>query len=146
MALQDQVDVPVQLLAQVFGDPGGQLDEVVAVGQEALVLIEVQRPQAQAELVLAVPDVGAQADVHAQARRVDAEAAALGQLQPLADVFLDRHRDLEILREDHPQAVRVAGLRGEVAGVVVACGIRQRLAPRRLGMPRPESAARRADQ
>src|SRR5690606_33796906 len=123
---QDQVEVPVQLVAQVLGDPGCQLDEGAAAGEQGVVLRQAQRPEAQAELVLAVPGIAPQAQVDAQAVGTGAQAAALGQLQPLADVFLEGHRYAEVARQDAAQAVRVAGLRRQVARPVQLGGIRQR--------------------
>ncbi|MDF9754534.1 hypothetical protein OKW51_001497 [Pseudomonas hunanensis] len=76
--------------------------------------------------MLAVPDVAAQAQVDAQAVGAHAELAAFRQLQPLADVFLQLHRHAEVAGQDAAQAIRVAGLRGQVTGPVQLGGIGQR--------------------
>ncbi|PAV66563.1 hypothetical protein WR25_01164 [Diploscapter pachys] len=123
---ENEVEVPVQFLAQVLGDPRGQLDERLPAGEQGVVLVEGQRAQAQAELVLAVPDVAAQAQVDTQAVGAHAELAAFRQLQPLADVFLELHRHAEVAGQDAAQAIRVAGLRRQVAGPVQLGGIGQR--------------------
>ncbi|KJK14209.1 hypothetical protein UB48_26320 [Pseudomonas sp. 2(2015)] len=89
-------------------------------------MLQAQRPQADAELVLAVPDMAAQAHIHAQLIGARAQAAAFRQLQPLANVFLDAYRHTEVGPENAAQAIRIAGLGGEVAAVVQLGGIRQR--------------------
>jgi len=73
--------------------------------------------------VLAVPHMAAQAEVHAEPVGADPDATALGQFEPLADVFFDLYRQAEVLAKDRLQAIRVAGLRRQVAAVMQLCRV-----------------------
>jgi len=99
--IQAQSHIPIEIEVTVQTDPVDQPRQLCAAGQECFVLRQRQRAEMNAETVLAIPDTPADNRTVAQPRGRLAKPRPLARAerQPMADKFLQSHRDAEELRD-----------------------------------------------
>src|SRR5262249_22805918 len=93
LAPQHQLGIPIELEAEIQPHPVEQLRQRCAAWKEALVLAARERPEADPELALPIPDATAEGCTRPEHRPLMTEVGALGgaEIEPVPDEFFDRH-------------------------------------------------------
>jgi hypothetical protein len=127
---EEQASVPIKFEAEIRPDPGDQLPERRTARQEALVLFESQRPEANPEFVLTVPHAAADDGASTERRPFRREKSPLppAQRQPVANELLDVDGHAEKVLENVRQPFAVPDLPDQCAHVKQLGQVGQRVA------------------
>src|SRR5580658_9380624 len=132
LALQDEVHIPIELVADIAAHERHEAAQALAPGQQAQILREAQRAEGDAELVVAAPNARTDRrglpERAAGTRTAEPPPHVFAQMQPARRELADRHGHAEEIPQDGAEPGAVARLVREEPGIAQPRQVRKRIA------------------